>query len=308
MAVRFDGLQRCQFGGIYFPVEEVSLIGTQRHHIHEFPHTPGGALEKLGRRPYIIRIVPVFDDGITTYTKDNGLPLYPDGLERLRLLYEEETTSSLTLPTLGTIQAFMTNFSQRMVASLRSGERCEFEFVEDQSSRFLLEDLVVVSTAGIQDQAKTLLDLSADAGMTDSILDKIQAAAGKVQALLGQADFYATLFEAKVLALVDLCAQADRIVSGFQDPLNHNVLEALKELWASSISLSENIAGKTSKISKYVTPKLMTIQDVSSAVYGTTTQSFDILQLNDVEDAFAIPAGVTMKYYETSAGSSLKQF
>lgn len=300
MAVRFDGLQRAQFGGIFFPVEEVSLIGTQRHHIHEFPHTPGGALEKLGRRPYIIRIVPVFDEGITSYAKDNGLPLYPDGLERLRLLYEQETTSSLTLPTLGTIQAFMTNFSQRMVASLRSGERCEFEFVEDQSTRFLLGDLVQVSTAGIQDQAKTLLDLSQDAGIRDSLLDKIQAAAGKVQALLGTADFYATLFEAKVLALVDRCSQADRLVTAFKDPLNYKVLEALKELWASSIALGKNIAGKASKVAEYVTPKLMTIQDVSAAVYGTTDKSFDILQINAVDDAFAIPAGVTLKYYEAA--------
>src|SRR5947207_3314625 len=111
----FDQLDQCSFNGIAFPVEEVQIVGRARRHVHEYPHTAGGATEKLGRGVYIFRIRSTFDeDWIDRYPK-----LYPDNLEKLFQFFEQQITGGLDLPTLGKVNAWCTNWSKRMHYSIR---------------------------------------------------------------------------------------------------------------------------------------------------------------------------------------------
>ena len=62
----FSQLLFASFDGIQFPVRKVNVKGGIRHHNHEFPKAPGAALEKLGRRPYMISMSPVFYNNLLT--------------------------------------------------------------------------------------------------------------------------------------------------------------------------------------------------------------------------------------------------
>jgi prophage DNA circulation protein len=299
MAPHFDGLQACSFGGIAFPVEDVAVSGSQRHHVHEYPHTPGGALEKLGRAPYRIRVVPVFDEGIDRYDND-AMPLYPDRLNALQQFYENEVSANLVIPTLGSIQAFMSAFSRRMSSGLRSGERVEMEFVEDQSSRFLVQDMIRSDTANdLSLKADALTEAATRAGFFDAVADvfnKITEIANDVLAIADTAEFYGNYAAGKLATLSTLIQQADARVTYLQSPENWLVLEALKDLGASAKGLYDTVVGENYRPRYFQVPRLMTIQEVSLAIYGRTDMAIDLLQMNAIEDSMAIPQGTQIRW------------
>lgn len=296
MGAYFDGLEKASFGGVVFPIEDVTISSTQRHHIHEYPHTPGGALEKLGRRPYTIRVTPVFDEGIENYGNE-VTPLYPNRLNALQQFYENEVSSSLVIPTLGSIQAFMTSFSRRASHTNRSGERVEMEFVEDQSSRFLVSELVNSNTAAdVAAKSAELIELAEQAGIKSDLFDQINEIANFVLGIADTAELYSNYAAGKIQGLALIVQKADATIEAFQNPENWRVLEALKDLASSVRGLYDNFTAGDLAPRVYTTPRQMTIQEVSLAIYGRTDRSFDLLQLNPIEDSLAIPIGRAIRY------------
>src|SRR5438105_4964362 len=136
MPVYFDTLQRASFGGAEFPVESVSIVGGLRDHIHEYPHSQGGAPEKMGRKLYTIRMKAVFQTKFKLYPG-----LYPNTLNFLRKMFEEQSSADLVVPTIGTMTAYCRNWTQEMEWRIRNGEKADFEFVEDLAQDFLVTDL-----------------------------------------------------------------------------------------------------------------------------------------------------------------------
>lgn len=296
----FDQLDKCEFGGIAFPVERLQISCGLRRHLHEYPHTPAAATEKQGRRNYTFRLASTFDEAWNRrYPK-----LYPDGLEKLFKMWEEETTSGLFVPTLGKVDCYCVNWAKDMNAELRSGEHVELEFEEDQSQLYVIDALLATSAGALESlnldfqQALTASELGLP---LPDIFEKINDAITRVMAVRDQAEIGSQLLESKLLQVADLCGQADRDVKALQDPINHQVLDALKEVWASAANAAQDIAGKANPIRTYVTPKRMTIADVSNAIYGVTSRGLEILQLNEVEDAFSIPAQTGLRYYDSAA-------
>lgn len=292
----FDGLQWAQFGGIHFPVTEITLSSQQRHHLHEYPHTPGSALEKLGRKSYTIRVSPIFDEDIRKYDQINGIRLYPDALERLQFLFEEETTAALTIPTLGTIDAFMITFSRRMDAMVRSGEKADMEFVEDQSSVFLVEQTMRV----VQDlpAAVTLLQFLPVKVRPEekTLLEEILAAVNATFALVDSGERFINKIAAKVDMVSQLIQRAEQKIAWLQHPENWRVVEALKELDASARSLVTTAAMENGP-RVFVVPTRMTLQQISQSIYKTTERSLDVLRMNDIEDDLRVPAGSKIRYF-----------
>lgn len=293
----FDQLGKASFDGITFPVERVSIKGGLRDHVHEYPHTAGGAPEKLGRRLYTFRLTCTFDEGmIRAYPG-----LYPDNLEKLFALWEQEKSSALILPTLGAVTAYCFDWSKEMVWSLRSGERVELEFREDQSRLFLIDAMLAAAATALPD-LDTAFQLEADTlDPKPSIFEAISDAVNAVRGVRDQADLASNLLESKLLAIAALCSEADRSVRELQDPLNYRILEALKQIWAAASQGVSDLAGRRSPLRSYTTPTRMSIADVSLRVFGSTDRSMEILQINSVEDAFDIPAGTTLKYYDEAA-------
>jgi prophage DNA circulation protein len=302
----FDQLQRASFDGVAFPVEEVEVEGTLRDHVHEYPHSPGGAPEKEGRRLYVVRMQASFLDIWKDYPG-----LWPDGLARIRAKYEGEKSGDLLIPTIGTITAYITSFRQRMVARQRSGEKVELAFREDQSNQFLADALTAEVGASLALKAQRLrlevgsLDESLPRGMLPpegapspgSIFDTINDAVNAVLAIRDQAELAGNLLEQRLLWLAGICDEADKTLLFLQNPINHRVTDALHELWDSALTLSSDLQGKRSPMATYVVPLTMAVGDISRALYGDASRGVELMQLNPLDDPFRVPAGTTLKYY-----------
>jgi prophage DNA circulation protein len=289
-------LPRCSFGGLDFPVKSIRIRGGLRDHVHEYPHTPGGAPEKLGRKLYEIEVDSSFH---TTYRAWPGL--WPEKLASLRKLFEAETTDSLVIPSIGTIQAYCTSWDQEMTARMLSGEEAQFRFREDQNAAFLVENLVQVSVQSLKaagDQfALEIEEVDPRVGLFDAILDAVNVGFGIIDtanALLG-------VVEAKLLMIVELCKEADQRVELFQNPGNASILEALKAIWQAASELRDNILKKNSPLTTFVVPAVMPVTEISTLIYGSTDRAMEILQLNPIENAFEVPRGMKLRVYDAAA-------
>lgn len=302
MAV-FDQLQPASFGGLKFPVREVRISGSLRDHVHEFPHAPGGAPEKLGRGLYRISMTAAFLGKDATlapaYRKWN--PLWPNTLRALREYYENGDTQDLHIPTIGTIQAYIKDWGQTMTNSNRSGEVGDFLFVEDQESAFLVNNLLEVRATSLADKADAWNVQIKGVDDSTGLFDAITEAANSVLAIKDQIDLYGALVESKILGLTGLLREADEQVRSLNDPTNYQVLDALHELWDSALKLHKDLQERGAQLRNYVTPMLMPLSKAAAAIYGDSARTSELLQLNALEDPFAVPPGTTLRYYDVAA-------
>lgn len=301
MAAYLDTLPRASFNGVEFAWDDLSIRSSLRHHVHEYRHTGGGALEKQGRSLYRIRFAGWFDEQLASLKKPfKGN--YPEGLYAIRTMFENEETHDLVVPTLGTIKACLVEFEQRSTPEKnRSGERAELAFIEDQSSKFLVESLFIdLTSSGLPSAMTGILDTATSLKVPTNIFDDITDAVNGVLAIRDTADMYSQLAAAKVLGLANLLGEADRTLDALQDPTNHALLEAVKVLWAQTNELAKNVTGNQAAIHTKTTPRRMTIQEVSVWIFGRSDRSFDILQLNEFDDALAIPGGTSVRYFEAA--------
>lgn len=289
---------KASFDGIEFAYIDVRVNGATRTAIHEFPHTPGGEIEKMGRKPYTVAFQCTFHR-IPKSELDRQYPdLYPTRLRQLRERFEKEITAELVVPTIGTIKATCTSWVQSFNASVPTGEQVTIEFIEDQDSVSAFDDQSSDYAAARMDQNNDAL-LAAAAladfkkGTTQSIFQDINDAVTAVQGALALGDAYNQMVVGKINGVINLCAYADGQLEEMQHPENHLVLEALKELWLSTKQLGENILQKRATLLHWNTPKPMNLNQIASTLHTTVE---DLLQLNSFEDSLAIPAGTVIVY------------
>lgn len=296
MTAYFDSLSQARFGSIAFAWKKIAVRSSLRKHVHEYRHTPGGALEKQGRTVYTIRVSGHFDEALNAKRKFGN---YPENLASIRQMFENEQTDDLYIPTYGTIQACITEFSSDADPERqRSGEAVELEFTEDQSQRFLVDSVFVdLDSSGLEAASAGILDTATKLNVPTNLFDAITGAVDQVIAIRDQAEIYPQLVAGKLLYVASLCSEADRTLDTLKDPMNHTLLEALKVLWASVSELAKNVTEFSGAIQTYSVPQVMTIQQVSNAIYGRSDRAFDLLSLNEFSDALAIPAGSQVRYY-----------
>jgi hypothetical protein len=301
-ANEFANLARTSFAGIEFPVDRYRLGGSSRVHIHIYAHVAGGDIEKLGRDLYEAEVHIPFLTSATKYMGGAAGPLWPNRLATLRRLFEEETTDYLVLPSVGRIKMMCTKWDQEFDARVLNGEHATFRFVEDQSTAFLLDQIVNTTSKSVETTSaklKTLSDAMRDAEGPkegDGIFDTIQKTANSLLAIRDQVELGGLLLAAKIEMLTSLCAEADKTVQGFQSPQNFPVLDAMKELWAATVSLGEAVLGPPTSFAFYETPARMTVTQISIAIFGTSERTTDILELNPIANAYDIPARTSIRY------------
>jgi hypothetical protein len=296
------------FGDLRFPVGDFSVRGRIRDHVHEYPHSPGGAPEKFGRSLYEVRgSVPLIAPSAMA---PDMLALYPDlfpgTLGKLRSLYESQQTLPLTIPTVGTIQAYIVEWDERKAAKDNSSVTVELMWREDQE-RSSLADVLKVDFGGIGPKLDYLAAVKADVyrtGPPPSIWDQIDSMALQVLAIKDSADLYGNLVAAKISGLASLLRQADETVSELNHPDNQDLTEALHDLWNATLDLQQNVMGSSAKRGQrreYTVVLTMPIADVSVAIFGDSTHAVDLMQLNPIEDALAVPAGMVLQYIAVAA-------
>lgn len=329
MASVFDQLPKASFNGIEFPVASYEVSGGLRDHVHEYPHSPGGAPEKLGRKLYTIRMNAFFDVKASGY----GDTLWPVDLQILREFFEVQQTGDLLIPTIGTIQAYAVTWTQRTSNERRSGEEFEIEFREDQSSAFLVEGLINVTASTLQSagaefdedfepllaggtlsnrgiipppadattppRAVTVAAAYSQLRQSDaSRLEQIRRDFTQAIAYAETPDLFAERLLAKTEAVIAGCALAYEKIVLLRNPLAWKPLRSFKRTWASAQRLRESVAGRDNRILFYRAGKDTNLQAISRAIYGDTSWGGTLLRLNAIPDPFRIPKGTLLRYYD----------
>jgi prophage DNA circulation protein len=319
----FDRLKRASFAGLEFPVEEVSIDGGLRDHVHEYPHAPGGAPELLGRKLYSFRMRAKFHNTLLGWPAD----LYPRRWNRLRNICEAGKPEELVVPTLGMLTAYAVNWPETMTARQRSGVTVEFTFREYVDTLFLNGLLDVTAPAAVEQAQQRLAYVTEryrqtppgqvilEAPPTDpllapnvpppdaakqDVLDLLGALDDAFNALLAiddQADFYNTQLDLKIQRIISLSKEvASR--APMQDARNARLRQATLAAWAAADDRRRDIERKRERVILYVTPlDRMSVHDVSRAVYGDQSRAVEILRLNALRDPFNIPRESALRMY-----------
>lgn len=326
----FDDLQRASFDGIEFPISSCDVEGGLRDHVHEYPHSPGGAPEKLGRKLYTIRMEGVFDTRIRGYNPN----LWPADLEELRDRFEREVTADLVIPFIGTIKAYCVTWSQHATPERRSGETASFEFREDQSQAFLFSGLVAFDLEGNRNAmeeftvafepymagstiAPTGVIVPPPASATTppravtkaqafsqfrasdaTLIQQITTGFNEALSLADRGELYAGLVQSKAQSVISACSRAYTTIEILKNPLAWKALRGLKTLWKAARDLYDNAAGRTNRILLYRVAAPMSVQDISRAIYGDTERAILLLKLNAFPDAYRIERDTLVRYFD----------
>lgn len=327
-------LQKASFDFIPFPVASVEVAGGLRDHVHEYPHSPGGAVEKLGRKLYTIRMTGIFDVKVSGY----GDNLWPGDLSDLFDRFEDQLTSTLHIPQIGDIQAYAVSWTRRATPERQSGEEAEIEFREDQAQAFLFEGLVNVTTSTLvsagQEFDAEFAPLEAGGTITNlgiippavatpipraldvasayrqlrqvdaDRLTQIRNAFTQAITYAEQPERYAERVLTKTEAAIASCDLAYQKIRLLKNPLAWRQMRALKRVWSSSLRMRESITGRTNRILFYTVPRDMALSDMSRAIYGDTTYGGSILQLNMIPNPFRILKGTILRYYDPATFGS----
>ena len=71
-------------------------------------------------------------------------------------------------------------------------------------------------------------------------------------------------------------------------------------MWASALNLGKDITGSGETLLVYTTPRIMSVGEVSAAIFGDATHAGDLLNLNGGwADALAIPSGSAVKHFSS---------
>jgi prophage DNA circulation protein len=300
MPAAFDDLQRAAFAGFEFPVRDIRVVGGLRDHVHEYPHSPGGAPEKLGRKLYEIHYTAPFLNTFKAYPK-----LWPETLASLRIIFEGGGTFDLVIPTIGTISAYCVSWEERTdLPSNRSGVIVDLTFREDQDDQFLTRALINTYAASLGSTNDDLINAMLSESFLDglpanqkSLFAAIQETANSITAIGDQADLYANLVQAKAANLARLCETADATVTKLNDPAHFRVMEALLLVWQGAGRLERDALNLARPLIPYVTPVEMSVTQIAIAIYGDTAQAGILMRTNAFENPFRVPAGTAVTAY-----------
>ncbi len=291
----FDQLQRASFDGLEFPIRHLKVKGKYRHHTHEFLKTDGGLNEKMARGLYSIEMAAVFDVNIRGY--NSGTPLWPNIIAAMRSKFERGITSDLVIPTIGTIRAFQTDWDQEMDTKVRSGETATLMFLEERDDELLNEALADIDVSSVGATAAKLDRLTSPMSPRPTIFDSILDAANSILAIKDQFDLYGARIEAQILSMADLIRTADNELQELQDPSNYKIIDAMHELADAALSLGRTLLGSSSEPRVFIVPRLMTVAEISNAIFGDTSHNVELMQTNNFDDPFAVPAGFQVLYF-----------
>lgn len=290
------------FNGINFPYSNITIKGGIRHHVHEYPHSPGGDVEKMGRKLYIFRFRIPFHDLPGSKLDKQFQGLFPDRLKNFLALFDRQATADLVVPSIGTMKCVATDWDGVAdMATALSGEEWTFEFIEDVDQASLVKAIPNLGVHAMADANDALQAASIAANLKPGLFDSITDAINGVLAITGSLDMYNRLLAGKLEGIADLCGKLDRELVELQDPMNSPVLEALKDVWANAVDLVHDIPGVAGGLlSNYRVPKLMSVGQIAQILLGSSERGVDLMQINPIDDPFAVPAGFQIQYVKAA--------
>lgn len=222
--------------------------------------------------------------------------LWPTGINDLFALFESGDTWPLGVPTLGIIQAFCTDWSKEQTARVLSGEEAEFTFLEDTPDAILKPAGVLPTPDAIAAAHDAFTHLADDAEVKDGLLDSLQKAVNSFSAIKDQIELQGNLIAAKLDKIASMCDQIDGTLKIFDSPVFSELKNSLHDLWFSALTLAKDVTrtqGNGSPV-RYTVPVVMSAAVAAKNALGDASRSVEIMQLNAIDDVFAIPAGTVL--------------
>lgn len=295
-----DGLPRHKFGDVEFPSEVTRLRMVVRHHVHEYPHSPGGAPEKLGRGLIMVTCRANFQATFPGYPY-----LYPDGMLKMFGYASQGATLDFRHPTMGTWPAFIINWNQEKEAKIRSGEKVDIDFLEDQSASYALAALSTAQhvTAMGPTAAQLASDLKAaqaDLGVTPeqlSVFDALQTAVNGVLSVKDTVELWGNRYGAELAKVQSLCGQIDQMVC-MQDARAWPVVDSLQAVWVTAVRAQQDLHSQRAKLKKWTVPFTQPLAQIAMTLLGDASATGDLLSLNaSILDPMNVQANTVIYYY-----------
>ena len=290
----FDTLPHAAFIGVEFLAENIQIKGGLREHVHKYMQKPGGKVEKLGRELYTISMDCVFLVGHPDFPTG-----WPGDIGLLRSQFENMVTGDLVIPTVGTIQAHAFDWDETHSPKMRNGERMRVQWREDSDQAQIVSGPIVLQYNAVASQAGKFKQAAEDLGLTNpgDAIDSIFSLANEVQGLADQADLQADKLATKAAQLASVCRTFDALDKRLNDPVNHELVDALHDLGVAASNLNKDILRRVIPIGEFTVPVQMSVAQASTAIYGDTSHGAEIMKMNPLENPFAILPGTLLRYY-----------
>ncbi len=286
-------LQQASHGGIKFPYLDCKVRIDHRHFVHVYINTNGGEVEKLGLslRKFTFSI-PAHDTLGAPYKN-----FYSLELPKLWSLWESGATAPCVIPSVGTIQGFVTD-ATRTIGKMASGEAVEVSVLEDSRTLDTLAAVFTPTVNALPTQLRSTVRACQAVGAPQSLLDRLISAVGDALALAARGDTFAQQWTAKITTVVNLC-EAIRNTPALALPASFQALDTLLELHFTAVTLREDgqRRGRTVSTWPAVTPSRMAVGQIAAWIYGSTFRASELLILNDWEDPLAVPRGSVVRFY-----------
>jgi hypothetical protein len=307
-------LPRCRFDGWRVPVIDMDIRSSRRRTIHEYRGIDGGATEDLGRGIYTFQIS-------TTFQADPRFspPLWPDTMNALRGLYNAGRVGTLVVPHIGDVRCKIVDWSERFDGSVVSGFTGTISFEEDEANRFLPQGVQVTAAAlestveafkaafdealpAVEEPANAPLELVPTAeSRARGLFETIADVADQILAIKDQVELSGELIASRLDFFKRLMKQASETLPWLDDPENHEVLYALRDMQAAAIDAEERRGEELVRPQVFVVDREMTLMQASTRIFGTTDRGRDILGLNDIPNAMRIQPGHRLLYLPDAA-------
>lgn len=293
-------LVQLSFDGIAFPYLEISMDGELRDHVHEYPHSPGGAPEKLGRKLYAFDISSKFHgDFVPVQYRD----LWPTALNKLVALFEAGETKDLVLPQIGVpIRAYCTNWKRTLSSRVTSGEAVTLKFREDQERMRLIASAIDMKSKGLENaKLAAESEIRKLPQQEQNLFDQMMQACSSVLAYKDQFDLYSSLLEAKCGAAINMLRSLIELVPAVASPDNYTLCDALHQLLAEVKDVRDDQASMGIKSAQYTVRNTSSLSEVSVQIYGTSAKAAELMAMNAISDPLAIAQGTVIRYYQEAA-------
>lgn len=295
-----DTFNTASFDGIAFPYAERAIKCSLRHHTHEYPHTPGGDDEPLGRRLYEFDFTCDFDTGF-----DPKYPrLYPYTMILLFATFGEQRVAPLVIPGFGTFSARCIDWDARKTARITSGEKVHFKFLEVLDQILVEQDFSTAPLAipdlmtALRDQvtrlaAAPLGALPAKARPNVADLAQLESL---TSILASSNDITSPLVTARSLAVVTSCQQYDTLPY-LQYARSYPCVDALHTLSLQALKIYKDALRRGRRIDIYVNDMTRSLPEIATKLYGSTDRTSELMRINSIPDALNIPSGTPLRYY-----------
>lgn len=280
----WDQMQTTSFGGVEFQVIGVDDSFSMRMAQYSYPWRSGADLESLGTEARPTSLEAYFDG-----------PNYKTNLEAMITMFANGATRLFVHPLLGQWQAKISSMSVRHESAARNYASVSIEIIEDGVDIPLAFQQETVDNLK-NNTEESLEELELEASLYPN-LEKITDAIDAVKDFLDTAEDAVSDVEKKVNQTINQLNSAYNEVRRKQQLIMNPIKRAIQKTSYNCKRVGERIASIMPQAKEEDIEANVPLTMIAHKLYGDSTRSSDLEELNRVRNPFLIPKGEKIKVY-----------